>query len=463
MNGSFRRDLTEDCNFLVAAEVGSQKYIRAAPVIPTVLPSWVTDAWTHRHEDTFDATDCQFWTAHKLPVFSGLTITVSGFSMKERTELKALIQGNGQKYIVSQKWRSWKVVPVNASWVQDSVSKGYCLPEESYIVEDHSPSRPNSTVKRSTPKELFMPPLPIVNPDCSMIQGKTSANETYISEVSSAFRNEVEETLATANDHSRITNVKPLTLLPAVSSDDTAQLDVTVNPEDDGAKCSETTLMAEFGDDVWNDLLSCKSVQSRCLDGCCLFFFGFTNDAVKILTKLVQSAMGQVAAQITDDVTHIVCGRTAHYHDIKAMVGDRRTNQAIVVNCGWLLGSCKGGVRLPEISFLLDTASTVLTDAGDTSSKTISTMKDSSLLQMEDDLQAVYCQYIIDDEVGKRENMTQDANISAMADGTRHENKDLNSTVHSRELFKGSTFRLIDFSEKRKAELGVIITDLGGT
>ncbi|KAJ3711206.1 hypothetical protein C8R42DRAFT_689819 [Lentinula raphanica] len=93
-------DFTTRVTHLVAEEHGSAKYRCALEhKIPILQPSWITESynvWLHGDDVDFD----QSVKKHRLPIFSGLVICVSGIpDVARRTEISKIVMREGGTYV----------------------------------------------------------------------------------------------------------------------------------------------------------------------------------------------------------------------------------------------------------------------------------------------------------------------------------------------------------------------------
>ncbi|KAJ7236947.1 hypothetical protein C8J57DRAFT_1728118 [Mycena rebaudengoi] len=91
---------TDRVTHLVAEDHGGAKYMCALErKIPILLPSWIIDS--HRiwqHGDDVDLEESM--ASHRLPLFSGITVCVSGVpSIVQRTQINKLISAHGGTYV----------------------------------------------------------------------------------------------------------------------------------------------------------------------------------------------------------------------------------------------------------------------------------------------------------------------------------------------------------------------------
>lgn len=302
MGGSMVAPLTASVTHVVAGDVGSKKYhVAANKKIPVMQPSWVQFFWETEQHNLAHANHPSY--AHmRLPAFKGLVITVSQVSSAERKELQALVESNGGSYsgqlrckktthlalleAAGDKYnhaRLWKLHCVHVRWLYESAQAGYALDESLYAVE------PSSTCKKSTPNRLD-PDSTLPTWDCSAIASKIDS--THLSETGCAN----ESTLTVRDGHPR-------------------------DPVDDV------------------DVEKLSSCCGQFLDGCCVLLWGFAQEKLEKMRKVVNACGGARLDEYKEGVTHVVVAECEDPSEIVKLI-KRHGGTPHVVSTQWFAESC---------------------------------------------------------------------------------------------------------------------------
>lgn len=96
MGGSIRKDLNSKVTHLICNSSSGNKYQYAMTFrLAVIRPCWVHDAWEHRNDPTFSATDKSFLDARRLKAFEGQRICFFGFPPDEHQHMIEILKSNG--------------------------------------------------------------------------------------------------------------------------------------------------------------------------------------------------------------------------------------------------------------------------------------------------------------------------------------------------------------------------------
>lgn len=166
--------------------------------IPVMVPKWVESVWNTSCKESIHGTDPVF-AKYACPLFQGLVVCVTQIPTKEREALKKIIEANGGSYsgqlemgktniliatsAEGEKYtyaRRWRIRCLKPEWIHASLSKGYAVDPDKFIVE-----KSNLPPRCSTPEA-----------DHSVMKfGNGSINSTILNE---SRINQVDETVGSA-------------------------------------------------------------------------------------------------------------------------------------------------------------------------------------------------------------------------------------------------------------------------
>lgn len=314
MGGTTVAPLTSSVTHVVAGDVGSKKYhVAANRKIPVMQPGWVQLFWDQEQHKLAHAASTAY--SHlRLPAFKGLVITVSQVPTTERKQLQALVESNGGSYsgqlhckktthvalldASGEKYnyaRLWKLHCVHVRWLYESAQAGYALDESLYALE------PNETCKKSTPNQSIADdPLP--SWDFSVIK---TGDATHI------------------NDTAR-SNESTLTLRECKLKDPVDDIDI--------------------------DKLS--SCCGQFLDGCCVLLWGFSQEKLEKMRKVINACGGVRLDEYKEEVTHVVAAEGPHFISEVMKMIKKHGGSPYVVSAWWFAKSCASG-KLQKINTYL--------------------------------------------------------------------------------------------------------------
>lgn len=314
MGGSIVAPLTSSVTHVVAGDVGSKKYhVAANRKIPVMQPSWVRLFWEQEQHKLAHAASPAY--SHlQLPAFKGLVITVSQVPTAERKQLQALVESNGGSYsgqlhckktthvalleASGDKYnyaRLWKLHCVHVRWLYESAQAGYALDESLYALE------PADVCKKSTPNRSCADDA-LPSWDCSVIKTEEA---THI------------------NDSVR-SNESTLTLREVKLKDPVDNIDV--------------------------DKLS--SCCGQFLDGCCVLLWGFAQEKLEKMRKVINACGGVRLDEYKEEVTHVVAAEGHHFISEVMKMIKKHGGSPYVVSARWFTESCASG-KLQKINTYL--------------------------------------------------------------------------------------------------------------
>lgn len=470
MGGSVVAPLTASVTHVVAGEVGSKKYhVAAIRKMPVMQPSWVQTFWEQEQHKLAHASSPAY--SHlRLPAFKGLVITVSQVPASERKELQALVESNGGSYsgqlhckttthvalleAAGEKYnhaRLWKLHCVHIRWLYESAQAGYALDESLYALE------PSGVCKKSTPSR-HSEDVPLPSWDCSVIATteSTRVNET-------ARTNESTVTCEAKSTHSLDgANESAATLCEAKSKDPVDDIDV--------------------------DKLS--SCCGQFLDGCCILLWGFAQEKLEKMRRIVNACGGVRLDEYKEEVTHVVAEGPHLTPEIMKII-KRDGGSPYVVSAQWFMeSSALGRLQMIDKYLLVELHSHV--DSGELPSNCLPNNMDiqrkSAVLehgnQDPSDFSDIVEQYRASNNVSMnaRDDRLTSGSEKSMGPVTGG-NIEKNATLYSFDvcvkngslneqpleqcepadaLFTGMTFRIHDFSEGDELILKETITQNGG-
>ncbi|XP_063372235.1 uncharacterized protein LOC134660424 [Cydia amplana] len=163
MGGSYSAVLSSETTHLVATNVFSDKYIKAAERgIPVMKDTWIPAVWDASLKLDINGASPEF-TAHRLPPFANLQITTSGLNTHDKKLIMKLVNANGGEFsrvflsqttdvlvltkdsTSSEKYKAaleFGKVCVTPHWVKDSAALGFALPVSRYKVTSTTTSSP---------------------------------------------------------------------------------------------------------------------------------------------------------------------------------------------------------------------------------------------------------------------------------------------------------------------------------
>ncbi|XP_075556869.1 mutagen-sensitive 101 isoform X4 [Dermacentor variabilis] len=435
-------------------DVGSKKYhVAANRKIPVMQPSWVRLFWEQEQHKLAHAASPAY--SHlRLPAFKGLVITVSQVPTAERKQLQALVESNGGSYsgqlhckktthvalleASGDKYsyaRLWKLHCVHVRWLYESAQAGYALDESLYALE------PADVCKKSTPNRSCADDA-LPSWDCSVIKTEEA---THIND--------------TARSNESILTLREVKLKDPV-------------------------------DDIDIDKLS--SCCGQFLDGCCVLLWGFAQEKLEKMRKVINACGGVRLDEYKEEVTHVVAAEGAHFtSEIMKMI-KRHGGSPYVVSARWFAESCASGKLQKIDTYLL---AELHSDVGggelpaNCMPNTIETHRKSVILECENpfptDLSDIVEQYRVSnngsmnvgDGASTLHHEKNDATISACNIEKTSEaldsleasmkNSNMNEKLLERyesadALFTGMLFRIHDFKKEDELILEEYITHNGG-
>ena len=325
MNGVFARDLTGEITHLVAGEVGSAKYARAAVLNkPIVLPSWVEDAWQQMDtEYQLDGTDLKFVHKHRCPIFKGCSICVSGLSERRKDEIKRLVEEHGGFYSPELKLKGsthlliekptgkkfnyalrWSVHCVQPNWLYDCINAESWIEESPYIVKPDNDTNctggSNATLSTTTV-------------DATMNSTSLGCNVSRKAAEVAKKRNNLRQ--------SSLTRIETFGLKSLRKSKDRTSKD---------GECDYNVLIPS---------------GEQFLDGCQLYLTGFNQSQLDYLQRIINAGGGTRFNHINHSVSHVVVGDQL-VQDIEKLIKPEFSPHVVTVQ--WLLESCQEVKCLPE-------------------------------------------------------------------------------------------------------------------
>lgn len=174
MGGVYTSDLTEDVSHVVTEDVFSKKYNFAANQKLQILhPSWIDELWKLSQTDNFSkrADDDDLIEKYRLKIFSKLVFSSTGLETDQKKKLTKLIEDNGGEYSSTFKTSTVKVLLmfekdigspkhkasvkhnifcVDPKWIEDSVSAGYALAMDNYLMKKIGNIKSSTPTKNSS-------------------------------------------------------------------------------------------------------------------------------------------------------------------------------------------------------------------------------------------------------------------------------------------------------------------------
>lgn len=169
MGGTYSSAFVNNVTHLIVksvAEFSLKHKVAIQKDIPIMIPQWVDAVWNHSIRESIHATDPIF-AKYACPPFQGLVVCVSQIPSKEREALKKIIESNGGQYsgqlemgktnlliatsAEGEKFiyaRRWKIRCLKPDWIHQSLSKGYAVEPDGFIVEKTG----NAPPRCSTPE-----------------------------------------------------------------------------------------------------------------------------------------------------------------------------------------------------------------------------------------------------------------------------------------------------------------------
>lgn len=453
MGGTTVAPLTSSVTHVVAGDVGSKKYhVAANRKIPVMQPSWVKFFWDQEQHKLAHASSPTY--SHlRLPAFKGLVITVSQVPTAERKQLQALVESNGGSYsgqlhckktthvalldASGEKYnyaRLWKLHCVHVRWLYESAEAGYALDESLYALE------PNEICKKSTPNQsLADGPLP--SWDCSVIKTEdaTHVNDTARSN---------ESTFALREHKPR-------------------------DPVDD------------------IDIDKLSSCCGQFLDGCCVLLWGFSQEKLEKMRKVINACGGVRLDEYKEEVTHVVAAEGSHFISEVMKMIKKHGGSPYVVSAWWFAESCASGKLQKINTYLLaelhsnvggtELPAKCMPNVTETGKRSVTLGSENPL---SNDFSDILEQYRVSNNVSMNggdgastsrhekndaAHTTRNMKTSAALDSLEASMK--NSPVNKKQvesyestdaLFTGMVFRIHDFKEEDKLILEECITHNGG-
>ncbi|XP_063632500.1 DNA topoisomerase 2-binding protein 1 [Cydia splendana] len=163
MGGTYSAVLSSETTHLIANNVFSDKYIKAAERgIPVMKDSWIPAVWDASLKLDINGSSPEF-NAHRLPPFANLQITTSGLNSHDKKLIMKLVNANGGEFsrvflsqttdvlvltkdsTSSEKYKAaieFGKVCVTPHWIKDSAALGFALPVSRYKVTSTTTSSP---------------------------------------------------------------------------------------------------------------------------------------------------------------------------------------------------------------------------------------------------------------------------------------------------------------------------------
>ncbi|RWS26789.1 DNA topoisomerase 2-binding protein 1-like protein [Leptotrombidium deliense] len=182
MGGTCSEKLSHKTTHIISDNVMSAKCVSARNIDAQIMTAdWINDCYEKCQTTIFKATSPKIVEKFKLPIFQGTDVCVSQLENEQRAEVKKHVQQNGgvynptlstsktthliiqrptgDKYRAAKNCGSIHIVSIN--WLQDSVSAGKILSEETYSFENQNngssenivDERPNECDQKSDDKE----------------------------------------------------------------------------------------------------------------------------------------------------------------------------------------------------------------------------------------------------------------------------------------------------------------------
>ncbi|CDW60090.1 BRCT and PTCB-BRCT domain containing protein [Trichuris trichiura] len=434
MDGDVQRVLTTECRVLIAQEVGSKKYHAAVAVnIPIVTPRWVLESWKRRHDRNFHASDASFLNEFKCPAFLGLTITVSGLPMEERTRIRDLICNNGgkfsgalvqnetthlvadkpsgQKYAAASRWVTNKVHIVRSDWLYKSVNKGCCLPEIYFSLASMPASNRSST------------PLGI----------------SRLDQFESYFHYPHESHLSNGDLGSSVSQGGNVSLAQS---------------------CNLSALPSS------SELYEMSStLSSFCLPDCKIWVYGFDATLRERLFKIIDFCGAISADGASASTTHLVLNDTVDEKDVSILKKCDFTN-CHIVTFRWLVNSFKASARLAEPAFahpLSQKLKSASIKAQSERTNEFVSQPAANASSPKEAIESILSQYAAQDEPSAVQpgstGYVNDATSSTMQVS---KNVTLSTQSAYENVFNGVSFRLLGFNSATLEKLCKDIQRLGG-
>ena len=435
MAGIYSNAFHDGVTHLVAAVVRSPKYeVAVKKEIPIMTQDWVHQVWNRSKNDNIDAVDKQF-TRYACPSLMGLNICVSQMSGKDKDTLKKSIENHGGIYTKSLEMEStnvlitpkadgekynyakkWKIPTIGPNWVFDSIEKGYCLPTESYRVEQ---------TKVSTP---------------------------------------------TKDDVSKLAEVSLCSTIMAPPCDETMtkQINETVNPLNGTMLNKKDPNSGIVLDSLLESLdLSRVKRAGAFLDGYKIFLSGFNENQSEHLKRVILSAGALRMNSLGPSVTHVV---------VKTFAKNRQLKQLGInpfqVSLSWIVESMRLGRPAPESDFPPPSNNNASKLMGPPEVPAIS---EEEQTQFEDnDLMAQYCmKSAVEPEPEKPKSAVSNdetttnsvANTDNNNEATTNEGFDDTSNATGTQVMKfltGKKIVLLELDEDLEADLTECIVEAGG-
>uniref|UniRef100_A0A182QYH4 Protein ECT2 n=1 Tax=Anopheles farauti TaxID=69004 RepID=A0A182QYH4_9DIPT len=96
MGGSIRKGMDTKVTHLICNSSGGEKYRYAMTFrLAIIRPSWVLEAWKHRHDPNFSAVAEPFTKPHRLKAFEGQKVCFFGFPDEEQQHMIDVLTTNG--------------------------------------------------------------------------------------------------------------------------------------------------------------------------------------------------------------------------------------------------------------------------------------------------------------------------------------------------------------------------------
>ncbi|KAL4096856.1 hypothetical protein QTP88_021734 [Uroleucon formosanum] len=362
MGGIFSHSLRDSTTHLMVGKAGSQKHIKAIENgINVMTEKWVDAVWEESLTCNVVATETKF-DKFKCPPFYKLEITTSGLEGKDRENIISLIDENGGKYTpqmkkdetnililmkpTGQKFtyaQQWGLFCLKPSWICDSVKKGYIVETRDYIVKN--------TMLSSTPAS-------------SNVKPNFSQND--ISEIVAEPKSTIEETINNCD------------MLKRQKINNHRSQENCTTPKKNNGQYNPKKINYK---DILNDLslLEVKKAGTI-LDGCKIYFSGFSLSEEEKLKRIVISTGGIRYMELNESITHILVGE---FSASLAKLLHSIQQKPHVVNFNWLLESINLKCTAPEEQFLAMESSHSFTPESPSplSKKGLYMMKNSTLSQ----------------------------------------------------------------------------------
>ncbi|VVC42889.1 Hypothetical protein CINCED_3A021690 [Cinara cedri] len=353
MGGIFSYHLRENTTHLMVGKVGSKKYIKAVETgITVMIDSWVDAVWeeslSHINivKEKFDKFKCPpfyklIMTTSGLDVFDQEEVITLIFSfggmytpqmIKRETHVLIISNPKGQKFTYAQQWGLMCLKP---SWIYDSVEKGYMVDTNEYIVKN----------------ELLCSTL------ASGVQVRPNFSQADISEITAEPKSSIEDTINNCTNFPQA-DIREITAEPKSSIEDAINNCSELKCQQINNCVSQDSFTTPKKNNLKNinykSMLECIGLSEvkkagTILDGCKVYFSGFSLSEEEKLKRIVISTGGIRYTELNESITHILVGEFSSSL-VKLLHSIREKPH--VVNFSWLVESINLKCTAPEEQFL---------------------------------------------------------------------------------------------------------------